>query len=189
MRCAAFRWTRPSPVDGSRAAAHAGSAHRAAPRAVTAAPKSKQRSIRFYERRVVAHSAGAAPPRGGGGAVGVDTTQHFDMPPRLTWRHAYTPAATGPSATSPPPPPQEEEAGRGGTAARPASATGTDSGAAAAAAGASPRMEAQQTLEQYKIIYDRLIKIFEERPRDDWKKLIVFSKQWAEHSQGASSAP
>lgn len=48
----------------------------------------------------------------------------------------------------------------------------------------SPRQEAQLTLEQYKEIYDRLIKIFQERPRDDWKKLIVFSKQWTEHSKG-----
>jgi len=48
----------------------------------------------------------------------------------------------------------------------------------------SPRMEAQLTLEQYKEIYDRLIKIFLERPRDDWKKLIVFSRQWPEHQDG-----
>lgn len=48
----------------------------------------------------------------------------------------------------------------------------------------SPRKEAQLTLEQYKEIYDRLIKVFSERPRDDWKKLIVFSKQWSQHQQG-----
>jgi hypothetical protein len=48
----------------------------------------------------------------------------------------------------------------------------------------SPRKEAQLTLEQYKEIYDRLIAIFKERPRDDWKKLIVFSKQWGQHQQG-----
>lgn len=29
-----------------------------------------------------------------------------------------------------------------------------------------------------------MIKIFHERPRDDWKKLIVFSKQWSQHQQG-----
>jgi hypothetical protein len=48
----------------------------------------------------------------------------------------------------------------------------------------SPRAEAKLTLEQYKEIYDRLIAIFQQRPRDDWKKLIVFSKQWPEHKQG-----
>ncbi|EFJ51826.1 hypothetical protein VOLCADRAFT_109605 [Volvox carteri f. nagariensis] len=48
----------------------------------------------------------------------------------------------------------------------------------------SPKREAQLTLEQYKEIYDRLIGIFQTRPRDDWKKLIVFSKQWDQHSQG-----
>ena len=48
----------------------------------------------------------------------------------------------------------------------------------------SPRAEAKLTLEQYKEIYDRLIKIFQTRPRDDWKKLIVLSKQWPEHQQG-----
>jgi hypothetical protein len=48
----------------------------------------------------------------------------------------------------------------------------------------SPKKEAQLTLEQYKEIYDRLIKIFQQRPRDDWKKLIVFSKQWIQHRQG-----
>ena len=51
-------------------------------------------------------------------------------------------------------------------------------------AATSPRKDAQLTLEQYQEIYDRLIKIFMERPRDDWKKLIVFSKQWAQHSNG-----
>ncbi|GIL63110.1 hypothetical protein Vafri_17236 [Volvox africanus] len=48
----------------------------------------------------------------------------------------------------------------------------------------SPKREAQLTLEQYKEIYDRLIGIFQTRPRDDWKKLIVFSKQWDVHAQG-----
>ncbi|GLI70397.1 hypothetical protein VaNZ11_015180 [Volvox africanus] len=48
----------------------------------------------------------------------------------------------------------------------------------------SPKREAQLTLEQYKEIYDRLISIFQTRPRDDWKKLIVFSKQWDVHAQG-----
>lgn len=51
-------------------------------------------------------------------------------------------------------------------------------------AAVSPRKEAQLTLEQYKEIYDRLIVIFQQRPRDDWKKLIVFSKQWSQHQQG-----
>ena len=53
-----------------------------------------------------------------------------------------------------------------------------------AEAAVSPRKEAQLTLEQYKEIYDRLIKVFMERPRDDWKKLIVFSKQWPQHQTG-----
>ncbi|MEW5304685.1 MAG: hypothetical protein WDW36_007278 [Sanguina aurantia] len=48
----------------------------------------------------------------------------------------------------------------------------------------SPRQEAKLTLEQYKEIYDRLIKIFQERPREDWKKLIVFSRQWDQHVIG-----
>lgn len=48
----------------------------------------------------------------------------------------------------------------------------------------SPKQEAQQSLQQYQVIYDRLIKILQERPRDDWKKLIVFSKQWTQHKQG-----
>jgi hypothetical protein len=48
----------------------------------------------------------------------------------------------------------------------------------------SPKAEAKLTLEQYQEIYDRLIAIFQQRPRDDWKKLIVFSKQWPEHKQG-----
>lgn len=48
----------------------------------------------------------------------------------------------------------------------------------------SPRAEARLTLEQYQAIYDRLIEVFQQRPRDDWKKLIVFSKQWPEHKQG-----
>lgn len=30
----------------------------------------------------------------------------------------------------------------------------------------------------------RLIKIFQERPREDWKKLIVFSRQWDQHVIG-----
>ena len=51
-------------------------------------------------------------------------------------------------------------------------------------AAVSPRKEAQLSLEQYKEIYDRLIQIFQQRPRDDWKKLIVFSKQWSQHQQG-----
>jgi hypothetical protein len=48
----------------------------------------------------------------------------------------------------------------------------------------SPKAEAQLTLAQYQEIYDRLIRVFQERPRDDWKKLIVFSKQWSQHKQG-----
>ncbi|KAF6251429.1 hypothetical protein COO60DRAFT_1287543 [Scenedesmus sp. NREL 46B-D3] len=48
----------------------------------------------------------------------------------------------------------------------------------------SPKAEAQLTLAQYQEIYDRLIHVFQERPRDDWKKLIVFSKQWGQHKQG-----
>lgn len=48
----------------------------------------------------------------------------------------------------------------------------------------SPKAEAQLSLAQYQEIYDRLIRVFQERPRDDWKKLIVFSKQWEQHKQG-----
>jgi len=51
-------------------------------------------------------------------------------------------------------------------------------------AAVSPRKEAALTLEQYKEIYDRLIAIFQQRPREDWKKLIVFSKQWPQHQAG-----
>ncbi|GAX73760.1 hypothetical protein CEUSTIGMA_g1211.t1 [Chlamydomonas eustigma] len=64
-----------------------------------------------------------------------------------------------------------------------ASTSSSDSSVQTEAA-VSPRKEAQLTLEQYKEIYDRLIAIFKERPRDDWKKLIVFSKQWGQHQQG-----
>lgn len=46
------------------------------------------------------------------------------------------------------------------------------------------RKEAEQAREQYLVIYDRLISVFQDRPRDDWKKLIVFSRQWKEHSTG-----
>ncbi|KXZ53007.1 hypothetical protein GPECTOR_8g376 [Gonium pectorale] len=48
----------------------------------------------------------------------------------------------------------------------------------------SPKREARLTLAEYQIIYDRLIAIFQTRPRDDWKKLIVFSKQWDQHATG-----
>jgi hypothetical protein len=63
-------------------------------------------------------------------------------------------------------------------------ASESTSGRLHAEAAVSPRKEAQLTLEQYKEIYDRLIKIFSDRPRDDWKKLIIFSKQWGQHQQG-----
>jgi hypothetical protein len=48
----------------------------------------------------------------------------------------------------------------------------------------SPKTEAQLSQAQYVEIYDRLIKIFQERPREDWKRLVVFSKQWPQHKQG-----
>jgi hypothetical protein len=48
----------------------------------------------------------------------------------------------------------------------------------------SPKTEAQLSQQQYIEIYDRLIKIFQERPREDWKRLIVFSRQWPQHKQG-----
>lgn len=48
----------------------------------------------------------------------------------------------------------------------------------------SPKTEAQLSQAQYIEIYDRLIKIFQERPREDWKRLIVFSRQWPQHKQG-----
>ncbi len=48
----------------------------------------------------------------------------------------------------------------------------------------SPRAEAKLSQAQYEEIYDRLIDVFQSRPRDDWKKLIVLSKQWAEHRAG-----
>jgi hypothetical protein len=48
----------------------------------------------------------------------------------------------------------------------------------------SPKTEAQLSQQQYIEIYDRLIKIFQERPREDWKRLVVFSKQWPQHKQG-----
>ncbi|PNH08823.1 hypothetical protein TSOC_004608 [Tetrabaena socialis] len=48
----------------------------------------------------------------------------------------------------------------------------------------SPKRDAEMTLEQYKEIYDRLISIFQTRPRNDWRKLIVFSRQWDQHATG-----
>lgn len=48
----------------------------------------------------------------------------------------------------------------------------------------SPKTEAQLSQAQYIEIYDRLVKIFQERPREDWKRLIVFSRQWPQHKQG-----
>jgi hypothetical protein len=48
----------------------------------------------------------------------------------------------------------------------------------------SPRKEALESAEEYRIIYDRLIKVFQERPRDEWKRLIVMSQQWPKHSEG-----
>jgi hypothetical protein len=48
----------------------------------------------------------------------------------------------------------------------------------------SPKAEAQLSAAQYTEIYDRLIAIFQARPRDDWKRLIVFSRQWPQHKQG-----
>lgn len=81
-----------------------------------------------------------------------------------------------------------EASSSGSTAASEAPST---SGAAATSDGGvhttpltSPRKEAQLTQAQYVEIYDRLINIFKSRPRDDWKKLIVFSKQWPQHRQG-----
>lgn len=62
--------------------------------------------------------------------------------------------------------------------------TAASTSSSAAAPNPSLRKEAQLTLEQYKEIYDRLISIFQTRPRDDWKKLIVFSKQWPQHQNG-----
>ncbi|GBF92428.1 hypothetical protein Rsub_04532 [Raphidocelis subcapitata] len=81
---------------------------------------------------------------------------------------------------------------------RPPAPAGAPPAAAAAAAAAapppprrveegplvSPRKEAQLTAEQYREIYDRLIAIFQQRPRDDWKKLIVLSRQWPQHKAG-----
>jgi hypothetical protein len=48
----------------------------------------------------------------------------------------------------------------------------------------SPRKEALETAEEYRVIYDRLIKVFQGRPRDEWKRLIVMSQQWPKHSEG-----
>jgi tetratricopeptide (TPR) repeat protein len=36
----------------------------------------------------------------------------------------------------------------------------------------------------YAAVYDRLIALFESRPREDWKKLVVFSAQWPQHRAG-----
>jgi len=49
---------------------------------------------------------------------------------------------------------------------------------------ASPRAEATAAAADYAAVYDRLIALFEARPREDWKKLVVFSAQWPQHRAG-----
>jgi hypothetical protein len=86
------------------------------------------------------------------------------------------------AAAAPQPPPAAA------SQASSSSSSGTDnSGYLAGIADApplSPKTEAQLSQAQYIEIYDRLIKIFQERPREDWKRLIVFSRQWPQHKQG-----
>jgi hypothetical protein len=48
----------------------------------------------------------------------------------------------------------------------------------------SPRREATEAAADYAAVYDRLIALFEGRPREDWKKLVVFSAQWPQHRAG-----
>lgn len=48
----------------------------------------------------------------------------------------------------------------------------------------SPRKEAAEAQRDYNAVYDRLVALFESRPRDDWKKLVVFSGQWPQHRSG-----
>lgn len=97
--------------------------------------------------------------------------------------HPFVCAAPGTASTSTAGQPSVDDA-TNATSSSAVNSTRNGSGAADAPPLVSPRKEAQLTLEQYKEIYDRLIKIFEQRPRDDWKKLIVFSKQWNQHRQG-----
>ncbi|GFR51166.1 hypothetical protein Agub_g13524, partial [Astrephomene gubernaculifera] len=84
-------------------------------------------------------------------------------------------AAAAPSSSSPSPP-------SGSTSSSSSSAPTT--GGVSTDELVSPRAEAQLSRAQYQAIYDRLIDIFQTRPREDWKKLIVFSKQWEQHAGG-----
>ncbi|GLC45942.1 hypothetical protein PLESTF_000714900 [Pleodorina starrii] len=97
-------------------------------------------------------------------------------------RASVVAAAAAPASSSSPPPSAEPSSSSPAAAA--AAATAPRSSGVSTDDLVSPKREAQLTLEQYKEIYDRLIGIFQTRPRDDWKKLIVFSKQWDQHVQG-----
>ncbi|KAF8055819.1 hypothetical protein HT031_006594 [Scenedesmus sp. PABB004] len=107
------------------------------------------------------------------------------------------------AAAEPPQPAAAAPPAEGAAAASSSSSSSSTSAAAAAVAAAagvappapapsgvseqplvSPKAEATLSAAQYREIYDRLIAIFQERPRDDWKKLIVFSKQWGQHKSG-----
>jgi hypothetical protein len=48
----------------------------------------------------------------------------------------------------------------------------------------SPRQEAKQSAAEHRGVYERLIKIFQDRSREDWKKLMAMSEQWPRHSDG-----
>lgn len=98
--------------------------------------------------------------------------------------HSSPAPAADPQAAAAAPPPQEATAASSsaGSSSTPSSSSG--SRFVADAPPVSPKAEAQLSQAQYQEIYDRLIKIFQERPREDWKRLIVFSKQWPQHKQG-----
>jgi len=100
-------------------------------------------------------------------------------------KHPETSSSSSSSSSS-----NSSEASKTSSSATPGStpAGGTDNSAHLAgiadAPPVSPKTEAQLSQAQYQEIYDRLIKIFQDRPREDWKRLIVFSKQWPQHKQG-----
>ena len=124
-------------------------------------------------RRVVQHAAAG------------NETAAAPAPPPQQQAQADVQAAAGPSSSQT----SSNAAGTSSSSSNNnASSSSTDNSSRLAgvadAPPVSPKTEAQLSQAQYQEIYDRLIKIFQERPREDWKRLIVFSRQWPQHKQG-----
>jgi tetratricopeptide (TPR) repeat protein len=90
-------------------------------------------------------------------------------------RAAAEPAADAPTTSSNDNPEQEQE---------PTPGLGPHAAPATPPQIVSPRREAKEAAADYAAVYDRLIALFEGRPREDWKKLVVFSAQWPQHRSG-----